>query len=461
MTTSKALAAAASRVEPVPQGAREAGALSAEERRTVVDTFITLIGGVYAHLPGKRASYGHDPVQRLRILRQRLETMHDREFHHSMAEIVTDLRDAHTRYIGPDQIQGKVAFLPFLVERYEESRKTGYVVSKIFPAGNERYFQEVGFQQGVELTHWNGLPIGTAVERYADLETGGHPDARRVRALETLTLRALRFALVPDEDWIIVSFLRTDGGNAEVRLEWNVVSLADMPRVTDAEGAARFAYAGNPSAEAVRRVKKLLFATDKWLEENENRLPSLQASAAANRAAGDWFTGKHQDAVAARLVSWQNGEFGLLRIWSFDLRDDDGFIQEIIKLLDQLPRTGLVIDLRGNPGGLIWAAERLLQLFTPNRIEPALFSILATDLTRAMAAARHNRQRLARWCRSLESATATGESYSRGLPLTPPERCNDTGQIYPGPVVAIVDANTYSAGDLLPRGSWTTASGRW
>jgi hypothetical protein len=101
---------------------------------------------------------------------------------------------------------------------------------------------------------------------------------------------------------------------------------------------------------------------------------------------------------------------------------------------------------------LIWAAERLLQLFTPNPIEPTRFSILATDLTRTMAAARHNRQRLAPWRRSLDSAVVNGEFYSRAIPLTPPVRCNDIGQVYPGAVVAVVDANTYSAGDLFAAG---------
>jgi hypothetical protein len=78
--------------------------------------------------------------------------------------------------------------------------------------------------------------------------------------------------------------------------------------------------------------------------------------------------------------------------------------------------------------------------------------MLATDLTRSMAEARQNRGRLAAWRRSLNSAVVSGELYSRGVPLTPPERCNDIGQKYPGPVVGVVDANTYSAGDLFAAG---------
>jgi hypothetical protein len=455
MSSPKAVAAAAKRIGAAARDAdRPAETLSAEQRREVVGTFITLIEGLYAHLPRKRATYGHDPVQRLRSLHQQLDSIDEDEFHRSMAEIVTDLRDAHTRYIGPARVHGQVAFLPILVERYTEDSRDHYVVSKIFSVDNDakRRFTKQGFVEGIEVTHWNGVPIDRAVERYADRETGGRPDARKARALESLTLRSLHYALPPDEEWVVVSFVKEDGQPGGVRLSWRFASEGDVPRAAQAEGAAQLAYAGDPAAEAVRRVKKMLFATDKWYQADQRRLPSLKKSVTAHKAQGNWFTGKFQDAVAARLVDLPAGRFGLLRLWSFDLRDDDGFIAEVIDLLGQLPREGLIIDLRGNPGGLIWAAERLLQLFTPNPIEPTRFSILATDLTRTMAAARHNRQRLAPWRRSLDSAVVNGEFYSRAIPLTPPARCNDIGQVYPGAVVAVVDANTYSAGDLFAAG---------
>ena len=38
----------------------------------IVDTFVELIEGLYAHLPLKRAMYAIDPLQRLRLLRQRV-----------------------------------------------------------------------------------------------------------------------------------------------------------------------------------------------------------------------------------------------------------------------------------------------------------------------------------------------------------------------------------------------------
>ena len=41
--------------------------------------------------------------------------------------------------------------------------------------------------------------------------------------------------------------------------------------------------------------------------------------------------------------------------------------QEFIRLLAQMPDNGLILDVRGNGGGNIWAAERLLQTLTPSR----------------------------------------------------------------------------------------------
>jgi hypothetical protein len=93
-----------------------------------------------------------------------------------------------------------------------------------------------------------------------------------------------------------------------------------------------------------------------------------------------------------------------------------------------------------------------LQLFTPNPIVPTRFSLLASPVTRAMAASPFNRLELEPWADSLEDAVATGEVYSQPLPLTDPQWCNDIGQRYRGPVVAVADPNTYSAGDLFCAG---------
>ena len=447
-------AAVAARIEPLPKVDPDGLApLTLEERERVVDSFLRVLEQVYTHLPQKRATYGKDPVQRLRLLRQGLDRLSGAAFNEAIAGILTDLRDGHTRYLGPAVLEGQIAFLPFLVEHFVENAQDRFVVSKIFARSDaeKRAWQRQGFVNGVEVTHWNGVPIARAVDRHADQETGGRPDARRARTIESLTLHPLRYGLLPDAEWVVLSFV--GGGKAgEVKIPWRQLRLDPEPPVP-ANQAARRALALNPVGEQARRAKKMLFARDAWREAAARALPSLKESAGAfARGERQWMTGRFQDNVAARRLATKHGEFGHLRIWSFDLLDDTAFVQEVIELLDELPREGLVIDLRGNPGGLIWAAERLLQLFTPHDIQPTRFSLLATDVTRAMARAPQGRREFEPWRRSLDEAVVNGERYTRDAPLTPVARCNDLGQHYPGPCVAVVDANTFSAGDLFAAG---------
>ncbi len=107
--------------------------LDGGQRQQVVDTLIAVLGGAYAHLPAKRAAYALDPVQELTLLRRRVTDLSDAEFHLAVSGVVTRLRDAHTRYIGPVALRGRVAALPFLVEQYGPYDDPQFLVTKTAP----------------------------------------------------------------------------------------------------------------------------------------------------------------------------------------------------------------------------------------------------------------------------------------------------------------------------------------
>ena len=135
----------------------------------------------YAHLPFKRALHAVDPVQRLRLLDYRLsqddeqtDDQTDVEFHREMIDIFTSLRDLHTGYVAPIAYQKAVVLLPFRVEQYfEPGDRAGeqpiYVASKVDVAS------EVGFVEGVTISHWNGVPIDR--DRAARAAPGGRESA--------------------------------------------------------------------------------------------------------------------------------------------------------------------------------------------------------------------------------------------------------------------------------------------
>jgi hypothetical protein len=463
---------------PVDLPAADTTAVPEGDQLTVVDTFLTIIEGLYAHLPLKRARYGIDPVQRLRLLRDRVRGSRDTDggggdppggdaaagaypmtpddFHAEMSSIVTELRDAHTRYSSSlGGRAGLVAVLPFLAEAHGPPRAAQYIASKVGPPD---LIGDDGFEQGVELRSWSGVPFDRAVARWADSETGGGPDARRARALQSLTFRSLEYGPPPEEDWVIIGYRRAgQDEDREVRLPWRVVT----PQVAET-AVGRFgtspdtalALAYDPAAEAVRRARQLMFNPDVWRATTAGVAPedSLTPTQAAQALPPGSIASELSDVLHARRVPTADGEFGYLRIFSFSVNDDEAFLQEVARLLDELPQRGLIVDVRSNPGGLVWAAERILQLFTPHEIEPCRFSWLATDLSRALVANAPGGSGLGKWQSSLEQAVSTGEPYSQALPLTDSARCNDLGQRYSGPVLCVADANTYSSGDIFTAG---------
>ena len=138
-----------------------------------------------------------------------------------------------------------------------------------------------------------------------------------------------------------------------------------------------------------------------------------------------------QDVLAARPLS---RKVGYLRIWSFDVDDDDAFIAELIRLLGLLPPDRLD---RRSPRKSWWpdlGCRAALQLFTDMPIQPTRFSIIATPLTRQMADSPFNRLELEAWSQSLQDAVSTGELYAQPLPLTDPAWCNDQGRKLSRPV---------------------------
>jgi len=419
------------------------------ERLKVIDTLVPLLEGVYCHLPQKRAGYAVDPVQALRLLRQRCVELTDGEFHLAVTGIITGLRDAHTRYVGPSGLRGRVAVLPFLVESYGPYSAPRFIVSKLAQTAG---VQEPAFAEGVELLWWNFVPMSRAVDVYATQETGGRPDARRARALETLTFRSLDYGPPPDEHSVIIGF-KAGRTVHEVRIPWRVVGIPAATLARDPQVALKAAW--NPAAESVRKAKTLMFAPHAWDAQRRKaprrKGPRPKAPAPAV-AVGEAITTSLPDVLLARTVPTKLGEIGYLRIWSFDVDDHEAFVTEVNRLLQALPADRLILDLRANPGGLIWAAERSLQLFTDETILPTRFSLLATPVTRAMAESAFNRLELDAWVESLTDAVSTGEVYSQPIALTDPQWCRDIGRTYPGTAVLVVDPNTYSSGDLFAAG---------
>ena len=108
----------------LPAFLASAGDLTLNDRRVLVDQALLMLDQNFVHLPLKQAMHGVDPIQKLKLVRHRLAKATPQDmgsefvFHREMIEIFTSLRDLHTNYMLPEPFAGRVAFLPFDVERY-------------------------------------------------------------------------------------------------------------------------------------------------------------------------------------------------------------------------------------------------------------------------------------------------------------------------------------------------------
>ena len=426
---------------------QERRSLTREERLRILDQIILLLEMNYVHLPLKRAMHAIDPIQRLKLLKYRLETKRKMEdemqFHKRLLEIFASLRDIHTRYLLPTPFRRAVAFLPFLVEQYFDTDRKGnraekFLVSRIatkqFRA--ERVSNQVtsAFKPGVELLYWNGVPIRRAIEINGEIQSGSNVDARFARGLDGLTIRPLRFSLPPDEEWVDITFRDLNRKLRTIRQHWLVYHTTAAP--TPSRNARNKRSSVDVQKTKINQVRRDLFAP--------HDVPSQ----------GDYGRVFYTQVRTVRLPKLGTQKVGYVRLHDFEVGPHGPFVEEFKRVITAagFPQDGLIIDVRGNPGGRIRAGERLLQLFTPRRIKPELFEFINTPLNLEICQTAPKGIDLERWAESISEAVVTGATYSMGFPLTSEESCNDIGQVYYGPVLLITDALSYSTTDMFAAG---------
>jgi len=402
--------------------------LSRQERLRIVDQALVLIEMNYVHLPMKRAIHAIDPIQQLKLLRFQLaEGALDLEttigFHRRMLSIFGSTRDLHTLYLLPKPYKDCTAYLPFLIEQCFVRGAERFIVTRTGNIGNEACAADDGngarFEPGVEVLGWNGVPIARAIEINGESQAGSNPDARFARGLDNLTIRPLNSSLPPDEHWVDILYCAKNGVVASHREYWLV------HKTGDADESTRKRTALDLKRTRIIEVKKTLYPRDE---------------------AGT--LGSIDDALYAVKKTINGQTLGYIRLFSFDV--SESFIDLITK--EGFPQDGLVLDVRGNPGGNIRAAESLLQLFTPHRIEPELFEFINTPLNYQICKSAPDNWSLKPWLQSIRDSVLTGATWSAGFPMTSDERCNGIGQVYHGPVVLITDALSYSATDIFAAG---------
>ncbi|MCB0629120.1 MAG: amidohydrolase family protein [Lewinella sp.] len=432
--------------------------LRRQDKLLIVQQAMLLLDQVYVHLPLKRSMYAANPLEKLKVIQTNLVRFedhvlnNDNVFHREMLEIFSSLRDLHTNYILPEPYKYRYVYLPFLVEEYfdfQEDDSARFMITKVLGGVEEQY---PDFKEGVEIISWNNSPVEWIVQTNARRQSGSNAVARRARGIDTLTIRPLATNSAPNE--LLVS-LQYRARNSEVvkqaNFQW-VVSYFP-PRYQEEEGVKGTTILANGmdyQTNAVNHIKELFFG----------------AAETAQVAEDTWhrpknFPGLMRGKIISNNSRRDSKSAGYIRIFSFNADNAEDFLNDFSYLFDQFDQekiNGLILDIRGNGGGLITASEKLLQLLAGDVFQPQKAQFINSDITLALCK-KHDHTSpyidLSVWRDSINLSQQTGDIYSLSFPITEIKRLAKFAskpRLYDGPIVLITDALCYSAADIFAAG---------
>ena len=426
--------------------------LSKEEKLLILKQARLLIDQVYVHKVLKQWMYAINPIEKINKMINDIQYdlnityTNDNQFHHELLQIFSSLRDLHTKYYLPDPYSNRFAFLPFLIEEYyetQEDESPKFIVSKVF----KTIVHQDNFTEGVQVLRWNNIPIERVVELNAANQSGSNPDAHRARSIDTLTIRSLGSGLPPDEVNVTLTCLDQKGKTFQVNYEWLVSYYPPNFNLSPDEiQNSNLAFGCDYDTLAINEVKLGFYITGG--EEGKKR-PKPKG----------WIWPPNNSPMRGRTIpNYNKNPIGYIRLFSFSTDNEQDFVQDFIFILESLKKkniSGLIIDIRGNGGGLITACELLLAKLSGKRFKAQSFQFLSTGVTIDLSSI-HDRHSgltdLSPWKGSLVNSKSTGEVYSLGFPISDFKEIEHQNLVFDKPMVLITDALCYSSADMFAAG---------
>lgn len=412
--------------------------LSAESMQSAVQTISDIISNLYVHLPQKSSAFGTDVVRELNVLADTIPFVRsEREFVSLLQKSTKRLFDRHTGIVVPYPWKDLVAFLPVVLEScWDGNGRRFVVVSRVLDPDIAN-----ALRPGLEITHWNGTPIGTYIETLSWATEGANPGARVALALRSLTVRPLGYFVAPDEDWVNLTIW--DGSTSKnISLPWRVY------------GSWQFQQRNAPPPD-VQGGHTIFLGLDQATASVNFGLKELFAATARAKSTRVFKLGSDAkefnplpENLSFDIVEYGRESFGYIRIFSFEAPNSVEFLKGFIQICDILPEK-IILDLRGNPGGTIPSGEILLQLFSKKDVEFGKVEFRNTKLAKRLV---DGLDYFSEWRNSMRLATDTGQEFSQGIELTKRSNFPLFDNVKRKKAALIIDALCYSTTDFFAAG---------
>jgi hypothetical protein len=469
--------------------------LTLEQKTTIVDQAILMFERLYPHLPFKKQLFNFvHPVETLQALRNSLPTTSEGDFHAFMIAACNYAVDTHTLYGVPPNRRGAVAFLPFQVRAYKGATgPTRFGVTRVMPTEADGSFGHPLFGPGATITHWNGSAAELYIGNSRDRFPAGFSPTRLARGAVSATIRPLTYCQHPDESEETVYY--QPAGSTEthaIRFPWAVAT-----GIEEESGIPTRAFSVSAPSKSMVSTNGILVHRDDVKEQIQNKAtleaglgPSSFLIQPFSTTAATATVDLSRTSALPFIFDFQytgglpgigmpapetlrdeghpNAKFGYLRIRSFSGQEMVEEFRRILSLMNEKAPDGLVLDIRGNPGGDIQSAERMPQMLTDRRIQPASYHLANTpavqgllrllrdeSLNRTNLTARQDamltdaKVELQEWIDHVEDSATAGGPLTTGAQLTSSVDANNIGRVYRGRSVLVTDVQSYSAADMF------------
>lgn len=409
--------------------------LSLEEKKTILGQVRMILGDVFVHRDLKIKNWGPeaDPLPALDRIEADIEKLSTTEFHSAMVRAFQRVHDFHTSYYLPKPYSCYRTLLPPAFRAVkDENGKTVFGVDLM--ATSENFWKEVPkelkFAIGDVLVKYDGKSPEEFIASNVSQSQGANAAAVRRDGILKLAFRTMKYDLLPEKDSVELTLRDKDG----------VERTMDVPWITKVDESCL-----NPPKEESSGNRGL-----KGINETRREYNEIYAKKKKGLKGPGELIDSREPILKYKTFVNEIGYFGYLRLDSFDPMKltKEETVREVKRILDgALAMThGLVIDLRGNPGGRIYIGEAMVQLLTPKYAVPLNFHMRSTP------AAREYWEKLypeSTFTVALNRAKEEGRAETVGLPLNSSPLINSLGQSYMKPVAVIIDSGCYSTCDMF------------
>lgn len=316
-----------------------------------------------------------------------------------MLNIINGLWDRHTTLRLAPPWSDLTAYVPFRIEVTSSSGAPAYILTKQFFG-----FDEIPV--GARITHWNGVPMLLHHLELADKSQGGNFSAALRLALSNMTVRPLAYLLMPNEDWVTLTYADLDGELKTASTAWRFFFAPPSALSSGSQGESGLGGQGAANATNIG-LDELGLLTASFVGEG---VRATQEAKTGPAEADSGLTREGNLAYGARKTD--SGTCAYLRIFSFNEANPEGYVKKVAKILESLPQDRLIIDIRGNPGGTIPAGQGLIRLLKTGPLTSSTIAFRATDLTAEIAGVKQ----FGEWQTSLFFAASVGVSSITPLP---------------------------------------------